>query len=55
MDEIEEWDDVDYLEETTLDSDRWIFRNLHGKFLTKSSIFSPRTQTVKMNLQKPFL
>ena len=46
---MKEYDDVDYLEETVFDSNGWIFRNLHGKFLTKSSIFSPKTQTVKMN------
>ena len=45
----EEWDDVDYLEKTAFDSDGWIFRNLHGKFLNKSTIFSPKSQTVKMN------
>ena len=45
----EEWDDVDYLEKMAFDSDGSIFGNLHGKFLDKSTIFSPKTQTVKMN------
>ena len=40
MDDMKEYDDVDYLEETTFNSNGRIFRNLHGKFLTKSSLFS---------------
>ena len=49
MDENEEKDVVDYLEETAFDSDSWIFRNLHGKFLTKSPFSHLNSQTVKMN------
>ena len=52
---MQEYDDVDYLEVTVFDSNGRIFRNLHRKFLTKSSLFSLWSQTVKMNLQNPFL
>ena len=48
MDGIEEEDVVDYLEETALDSDGLIFRNLHGKFLAKSPFFNLNSKMVKM-------
>ena len=55
MVEMQDRDDVDYLELMVFDSNGRIFRNLRRKFLTKNSYFSLWSQTVKMNLQKPFL
>ena len=48
MDEIDKEDVVKYLEEMAFDSNGWIFRSDHGKFLVKSSFFNLNSQTVKM-------
>ena len=48
MDEIEEEDVVDYLEVTAFDSNSLIFRNLHEKFLAKSSFLNLNSKMVKM-------
>jgi len=45
-------DDVGYLEKMTFDFDGCIFRNLHGKFLTKSPFFSPQQSNGKNELVK---
>ena len=47
-DEIEEEDVVEYLKETTLDSNSWILRKVHGKFLAKSSFLNLNSKMVKM-------
>ena len=48
----EEWDDVDYLEKTTFDSDGWIFRNLHGKFSEQKHYFLTQNSNDKNELTK---
>ena len=36
MDEIQVKEDMDYLELTVFDSDKWIFQNLHINFLAQN-------------------
>ena len=43
---------MDYLDETAFDFNGRIFRSLHGKFLTKSPLFSPQQSNGKNELVK---
>lgn len=50
----EEEDNVDYLEKTVLDSEGWIFRNIHGNFSKQMHYFITQNSNSKNEFTNAF-